>query len=169
MVAIVVAVALAAAFVAVERSREAPMLPLALFRRPVFTTANSVAGAMNLATLGLLFVLTLYLQDVLHHSALVAGLALLPLFLPLSVIAPVGGRITARAGPRWPMALGLLLAAAGVALLVPLGAGSSYLALLPALLLWGIGLGVREQGKAPGPRHRRRAQVAQLLRQGSDP
>ncbi len=139
---IVLAVVLAVAFVAVERSREQPMLPLGLFRRRGFTTANSVAAAMNLATLGLLFVLTLYLQDVLHHSALVAGLALLPLFLPLSVIAPLGGRITARVGPRWPMAFGLLLAAAGVALLAPLGARSSYLALLPALLLWGIGLGV---------------------------
>jgi len=142
VVAIVAAVMLAMAFVTVEHSREQPMLPLGLFRRPVFTTANSVAAAMNLATLGLLFVLTLYLQDILHHSALVAGLALLPLFLPLSVIAPFGGQVTARFGPKWPMASGLLVAAVGVALLAPLGAGSSYLALLPALLLWGIGLGV---------------------------
>lgn len=117
-------------------------LPLAPFRRPVFSTANSVAGAMNLATLGLLFVLTLYLQDLRHYSALAAGLALLPLFLPLSVIAPLGGRLTARAGPKWPMALGPLLAAVGVALLALLGAQSSYLGLLPALLLWAIGLGV---------------------------
>ncbi len=63
LIAIVAAIALAVAFVAVEGSREQPMLPLALFRRPVFSTANAVAGAMNLATLGLLFVLTLYLQD----------------------------------------------------------------------------------------------------------
>lgn len=142
VVAIVIAIALAVAFLAVERSREQPMLPLALFRRPVFTTANSVAGAMNLASLGLLFVLTLYLQDVLHHSALVAGLALVPLFAPLCVIAPIGGRVTARVGPKWPMILGLLCATAGVALLARLGAGASYLALLPALLLWGNGLGV---------------------------
>ncbi|MGH2865992.1 MAG: MFS transporter [Solirubrobacteraceae bacterium] len=140
--AIILAVVLAVSFVAVERSRAQPMLPLGLLRRPSFTTANAIAAAMNLATLGLLFVLTLYLQDVRHDSPLVAGLALLPLFAPLSVIAPFGGRITARVGPKWPMTVGLALAAAGVALLVTLQPGSSYLALLPALLLWGTGLGV---------------------------
>jgi DHA2 family methylenomycin A resistance protein-like MFS transporter len=141
-VAIVAAVALAVAFVAVERTRLDPMLPLSLFRRPAFAAANALAGTMNLATLGLLFVLTLYLQDVRGLSALGAGTRLLPLFLPLSVIAPLGGRIVGKVGPRWPMAVGLLLAGAGVALLAPLGTRSSYDALLPALLLWGLGLAV---------------------------
>lgn len=137
-----VAIALAAAFIGVERSREHPMLPLALFRRGDFAAANSVAGAMNLSALGLLFVLTLYLQDVRHHSALVAGLALLPMFLPLSLIAPFSGRMTARVGSRRPMVIGLLLAAAGTALFVAVNDDSSYLTLLPALLLLGSGLGV---------------------------
>jgi DHA2 family methylenomycin A resistance protein-like MFS transporter len=138
--AIVAAVAIAVTFVLVERSRRDPMLPLGLFRRPAFSASNAIAGTMNLASLGLLFVLTLYLQDVRHRSALGAGIELLPLFLPLSLIAPVGGRITGRVGPRQPMLAGLLLAAAGVALLTAAGAGSSYWTLLPALLLWGIGL-----------------------------
>jgi MFS transporter, DHA2 family, methylenomycin A resistance protein len=139
-VAAIVAVGLALAFYVVERSREHPMLPLSLFHRPTFSASNAIAGAMNLSTLGLLFLITLYLQDVRHHSALLAGVALLPLFLPLGLIAPLGGRLTARTGPRSPMLIGLLLAAAGVALLARLGSGSSYLSLLPALLLWGIGL-----------------------------
>jgi DHA2 family methylenomycin A resistance protein-like MFS transporter len=134
------AVAAAVAFVVVERSREDPMLPLVLLRRPAFSASNAIAATMNLATLGLLFVLTLFLQDVRHHSALSAGTELLPLFLPLSLIAPLGGRVTARVGPRWPMLTGLLLAAGGVALLVPLGPRSTFAPLLPALLLWGIGL-----------------------------
>ncbi len=138
--AIAAALIIAVAFILVERSRADPMLPLALFRRPAFSASNAVAGTMNLATLGLLFVLTLYLQDVRHASALSAGTQLLPLFLPLSLIAPAGGRITARVGPRRPMLAGLLLAAAGVALLSLAGAQSSYAALLPALLLWGLGL-----------------------------
>ena len=86
--------------------------------------------------------LTLYLQDVRHHSALVAGLALFPLFLPLSLIAPFSGRMTARVGSRRPMVIGLLLAAAGTALFVAVNADSSYLTLLPALLMLGSGLGV---------------------------
>ena len=140
VIAAVCAVVSAAAFVAVERRARDPLLPLGLLRRPAFVTANGVAGAMNLASLGLLFVLTLYLQEVRHDRALTAGVALLPLFVPLSVLAPVGGRIVARSGSRGPMLGGLLLAAAGVALLTLSDATSGYLTLLPALLLWGVGL-----------------------------
>jgi DHA2 family methylenomycin A resistance protein-like MFS transporter len=134
------ALAAGAGFVVAERRARDPLLPLALLRRPAFVTANAVAGAMNLATLGLLFVVTLYLQDVRHDRALVAGIVLLPLFAPLSVLAPVGGRIVARTGPRLPMLGGLLVAAAGAGLLTLSGAVTGYLTLLPAVLLWGVGL-----------------------------
>ena len=73
---------------------------------------------------------------------LAAGVAMLPLFLPLTVLAPLAGRLTAHVGPKLPMAAGLLTAAVGVGLLVRAQAGSGYRTLLPALLLWGIGLGV---------------------------
>lgn len=140
--AAVCAGAAAVAFVWVERRTRDPLLPLGLLRRPPFVIANGVAGAMNLSSLGLLFVLTLYLQEVLHDRALTAGVALLPLFLPLCVLAPVGGRIVGRIGSRGPMLVGLLLAAAGVALLTLSGSATAYLTLLPALVLWGVGLAV---------------------------
>ncbi|HEY1567994.1 MAG TPA: MFS transporter, partial [Solirubrobacteraceae bacterium] len=117
-----------------------PLLPLALLRERAFVIANGVSGAMNLATLGLLFVITLYLQDVRHDGALTAGVLLLPLFAPLSILAPLGGRIVARTGPRLPMTAGLILAAAGMALLTLTDAGTSYVTLLPAVLVWGVGL-----------------------------
>jgi DHA2 family methylenomycin A resistance protein-like MFS transporter len=139
---LVVAVVLLAVFVAVERATADPMLPPHLFRRPAFTVANAVACVMNLCTLGLLFLVTQYLQTVRHDSALAAGLALLPLFLPLTVLAPVVGRLTGRLGPRRPMAAGLVVAGAGFALLATVRTDTSYWALLPGLLLWGCGLGV---------------------------
>jgi MFS transporter, DHA2 family, methylenomycin A resistance protein len=141
VVAGVVAVALLAAFVAVER-RPDPMLPLSLFRRPAFTVANGAAGTMNLCTLGMLFVVTLFLQDVQGRAPLTAGLVLLPLFAPLGVLAPLAGRVVARVGPRSPMIAGLLLAAAGLALLALVSPETSAAELVPALLLWGAGLGV---------------------------
>jgi MFS transporter, DHA2 family, methylenomycin A resistance protein len=134
------AVAAGAGFVLAERRARQPLLPLGLLRHRAFVIANGVAGAMNLATLGLLFVVTLYLQDVRHDRALVAGVVLLPLFTPLSVLAPLGGRIVARAGPRPPMLGGLIMAAAGVGLLTMSDATTGYLTLLPAVLLWGLGL-----------------------------
>jgi DHA2 family methylenomycin A resistance protein-like MFS transporter len=141
-VAAALAVVLLAAFLAVEHAAADPMLPLGLFRRPDFSTANAAAGLMNLGTLGLLFLLTMFLQTVQHRPALAAGLAVLPLFLPLSLLAPVTGRVTARIGPRWPMAVGLAVAAVGMLLLTRVQPGSGYPTLLPALLLWGVGLGL---------------------------
>jgi MFS transporter, DHA2 family, methylenomycin A resistance protein len=137
----VAAAVLLAAFVAVER-RPDPMLPLGLLRRRAFTVANGAAGTMNLCTLGMLFVVTLFLQDVQGRAPLTAGLVLLPLFAPLAVIAPLTGRLIARVGTRVPMAAGLVLAAAGLALLAGVTADTRAAALVPALLLWGVGLGV---------------------------
>jgi DHA2 family methylenomycin A resistance protein-like MFS transporter len=131
----VAAAALLAALVAVERRRPDPMLPAALFRRPAFSAANAVAAAMNLGSLGTLFVLTLFLQDVQGRSALGAGVALLPAFGLLAVVAPLSGRLVARIGPRWPTVAGLLVAAGGLALLADD-------ALLTASVFWGLGLGL---------------------------
>jgi MFS transporter, DHA2 family, methylenomycin A resistance protein len=130
-----VAIALLAALVAVERRAADPMLPPALFRRRAFTAATAVAGTMNLCSNGTLFVLTLYLQDVQHRSPLEAGLVCLPAFAMLSVVGPPAGRAVARFGPAGPMAVGLICAGCGLALL---GAGPS----LPAFVLWGGGLGL---------------------------
>jgi MFS transporter, DHA2 family, methylenomycin A resistance protein len=131
----VAAAALLAALVAVERRRSDPMLPATLFRRPAFAAANTVAAAMNLGTLGTLFVLTLFLQDVQGRSALGAGVAILPAFGLLAVVAPLTGRLVGRIGPRGPMVAGLLVSAAGLALLADD-------ALLVASMLWGLGLGL---------------------------
>jgi DHA2 family methylenomycin A resistance protein-like MFS transporter len=130
------------AFVRAERRSADPMLPLGLFRRKRFRVANAAAGTMNLCTLGMLFVLTLYLQDVRAASPLTAGLELLPLFVPLVLIAPLAGRFAARVGPGLPMAIGLVVGAIGLALLTALTLHSGYATLLPALLLWGGGMAV---------------------------
>src|SRR5699024_141028 len=81
-------------------------------------------------------------QAVQHRSPLVAGAALLPALVPLSLLAPVVGRLTARIGPRVPMAAGLVVAGAGVALFSRLSPASPYDALFLALLSWGIGIGL---------------------------
>jgi len=84
------------------------------------------------------YVLALAVQG---RSPLEAGLALVPLFAPLAVIAPLAGRIVSRVGPRVPIAAGFAVAAAGLALLVVSEAGSGYPPRLVAFLLWGTGLG----------------------------
>jgi DHA2 family methylenomycin A resistance protein-like MFS transporter len=137
-----VAVLAAIGFVAVERRSAAAMLPLALFRRRTFTVANGVAGTMNLGSLGCIFLLTLFLQVVQKRAPLEAGLAMVPLFLPVAALAPVSGRLTGRFGPGGPMVAGLLVAAAGLALLTQAEATTPYAQLLPPFVLWGAGLGL---------------------------
>ena len=114
---------------------------LELFRRPAFSTANAVAGAMNFGSVGLLFLVTLYLQGVQHRPVAEAGLAMVPATLPLAVVPPLAGRWVARRGPAPVAATGLVLAGAGVGLLAAWGSDTAYAGLLPALVLWGCGLG----------------------------
>ncbi len=137
----VAAVALAGFFVA-EARVATPLLPLSLLRDRAFGAANCAALVMNLTSNGLLFLLTRYLQSVLGHGALAAGLMLLPLFAPLAVLAPVAGRLTARYGPRPAMFAGAALAAAGQLCLLAVTPAGDYLTLLPALLGVGAGLGL---------------------------
>lgn len=129
--------------VGAERRRgDGAMLPLVLFRRAGFDAANTAAAAMNTGSLGTFFVLTLFLQSLQHRVPLEAGLAVVPLFAPLAVIAPFGGRLTSRIGARAPAVCGLVIAAVGLALLTGVTPASGYGALLPAFLLWGIGMGL---------------------------
>jgi MFS transporter, DHA2 family, methylenomycin A resistance protein len=107
-----------------------------------FVGANVTAGLMNLVGLGTVLVLTLYLQERLGHNAFRAGLELLPLFVPLAVLGPVSGRITARYGPRLPMSIGLVLGAAGSAALLAVHNTSGYAAVVPVELGLGLGMGI---------------------------
>lgn len=131
-----------AGFALRERRAAAPMIPPALWRTPAFVGANLIAAAMNLVGIGVVFVATLYLQTVQGHPAVVAGAMLLPLFVPLAVLAPVTGRLVGRVGPRPPMAAGLVLGILGCLALVGLHPGSGYVRLLPVLLGLGIGMGL---------------------------
>ena len=106
-----------------------------------FIGANLVAGLMNFVGLGTVLVMTLYLQEHLAHNAFRAGLELIPLFLPLAVLGPVSGRITARYGPRLPMTVGLALGAIGSVSLLAVRDTSGYPAVIPVELGLGLGMG----------------------------
>jgi MFS transporter, DHA2 family, methylenomycin A resistance protein len=142
VVVLLVAVTCGVGFVVRERHASAPMLPLDLLRRPAFVGPNVAAGAMNLVVNGLLFVTTLFLQGVQHRGPVAAGVALLPMFLPLAFLAPLAGRLVARFGPRPLLVCGALVAAVGAAGYALFEPASAYPALLPALLGIGIGAGL---------------------------
>lgn len=139
--AAVVALVAGSGFYFAERISAAPLLPPSVFRRREFRVANAAALIMNLTANGTLFVLTRYLQTVLRHEAFTAGLMLLPVFVPMAVLAPVAGRVTARYGPSPALLTGAALSASGLALLLLADPARGYWGVFPALLGLGLGIG----------------------------
>ena len=130
-----------ALFLWVERIRAHPMLPLDIFRSRRFSVANLMTLMVYFALSGSLFLVVIQLQKVLDYSALEAGAAFSPLTLLLLALSPGAGRFAQRVGPRIPMTFGPIVAAAGLALMMRIHDGESYLtAVLPAVVVFGLGL-----------------------------
>jgi EmrB/QacA subfamily drug resistance transporter len=136
------AVALIAAFIAIERRAEAPMLPLWLFRIPAFTGTALVAFAQSVALYPLLLFLAIYFQIGLGFSPTETGLRILPLTLVLVIVAPISGRLTSRWPLRVPLTTGLVLIGVGLMLMRSIDATSDWTTLLPGLLVGGLAIGV---------------------------
>lgn len=136
------AVALIALFIAQESHASQPMLPLSLFARPLFSLLSAAGLLVNVAFYGLIFVLSLYFQQLNHFTPFATGLAFLPMLgavLPLNLLAP---RATRRFGALPVIAAGAAVAAAGCLGLLIMERGSPYLILCAQLLLMGAGLGL---------------------------
>jgi EmrB/QacA subfamily drug resistance transporter len=128
-------------FVVREARTAAPMLPLGVFTAPRFGTTNVVTFLVYAALGGIFFWLVITLQVVSGWSPLAAGLSLLPVTVLMLFFSPRAGLVGDRLGPRVPMTVGPLVAAAGVALLARIGPDAAYLTdvLVPVTLL-GVGL-----------------------------
>ena len=136
-------VALVAAFLFVESRTVNPMVPLDAFRSREFVGANLSTLFIYAALNGIFFLLMLQLQNGIGYTALAAGASLLPINVLLLMLSPRVGRLAERIGARIPMTVGGLLAAAGAMLFMRVKAGSSYAtALLPAIIVFGTGLGI---------------------------
>ncbi len=135
-------VVLAGLFVTQERRAHAPMLPLSLFSQPMFARTSLIGLLVNIAFYGLIFVLSLYFQQVNHWSPLETGFAFVPMMgvvLPVNLLAP---RLAERFGAPAIIAAGALIAACGCLALLGIGQGTSYWALSAQLIAMGGGLGL---------------------------
>ncbi len=125
-------------FVRAERRGASPMLPLALFRSRSLSGATGVGAIFNLVLYGSLLCLSLYLQQARHQSVLATGLLLLPMSVLVGVGSLVSGRLTARVGPRAPMIAGLMLGAAGAAVLATTGPSTSLALVIGGSVVLGL-------------------------------
>ena len=135
--------ALIAAFIAIEWRSPAPLLPLRLFRVRTLSAANATMVTVGALAFGNFFLITLYLQEVLHYSAIETGVAFIAITLAIGIFSNVGQALTSRIGVRRVLTIGLLMAAASIGLYARMPADGHYFwDVFPALVLGGIGLGL---------------------------
>jgi MFS transporter, DHA2 family, methylenomycin A resistance protein len=129
-------------FVWREARAQQPMLPLSLFRHPMFAASSLVGLLVNVAYYGLIFVLSLYFQEVNGRTAFQTGLAFVPMMgvvLPVNLIAP---RVAERIGAPATIAAGAVLSAAGCLALIGIGPDTAYLKIFAQLIAMSCGLGL---------------------------
>ncbi|MGW7273518.1 MFS transporter [Streptomyces sp. NPDC054864] len=137
--ALVVAVAAGAVFLRTEARQAHPVVPLGLFRDRTVAITVAAGAACSVAFYGLVFVFSLFFQEVQGRSALWAGLMFLPMTGLIAVTNVAAGKLAARVGPRVPMLVGQSVAVAGLLLLLLADASTPALAL--AFLMVPLALG----------------------------
>jgi EmrB/QacA subfamily drug resistance transporter len=133
--------ALLVVFVVAETRQVQPMFDLRLFTRRAFLGAQVVAFCLSVAAFSLFLYLTLYLQNVLHYSALATGVRLLPITAMSLVVAPIAGKLTDRVPFRILLGISLGVLTVGLVLLTGLSAGSGWTALIAGFVVMGLGIG----------------------------
>ncbi|MFD4550106.1 MFS transporter [Streptomyces sp. NPDC058466] len=129
------------AFVLVERRVAHPLLDLSLLRKPAFVGVMVGALAFNGAAFGVIPYLSIWMQTVLGMSPVRGGLTLLPMTGASVVVAILAGKLLHGVPARLTIGGGLLLIGSGVFCQAVLDAGASWTALVPGLVLVGIGTG----------------------------
>jgi DHA2 family methylenomycin A resistance protein-like MFS transporter len=133
------AVVILAAFVVVEGRGPAPMLPLRLFRRRLFTVSNTAMVVVGFALMGSAFFFSQFFVYVQGSSILRAGLQTLPISFAMVIVSPYAGRLAARYGFRVVVTTGLALAGLGLLALGLVHADTGYGNVWWRLTIAGIG------------------------------
>jgi len=142
LAALIGGAALLAAFVAIEARSHRPMLPLGFFRRPAFAGAQVAAFAISASFFAIYLYLTLYLQEILHLSAIDTGLVYLPGTILLFVLSGASAPLVQRTSAGLMIVAGLVLVAAGMALTTIVTPHSSWALVLPGEMTASAGAGL---------------------------
>ncbi len=129
-------------FVFVELMQERPMLDVTLFRQPVFLGVSIATFCIGAGMFALFPYLSIYLQDVLGYGPLGAGVRFLPLTVFVFAVPIVMRRFAPAASFRLLLSVGLALVAGALLLMHGLDTSSHWTALLPGLIIAGIGIGL---------------------------
>jgi DHA2 family multidrug resistance protein-like MFS transporter len=138
---LVVGVALGLILIRRQADHPAPMLPVDLFRRPMFALSAATA-VCAFAVQGIGFVaLPFYFEDVLHRTQVETGFFMTPWPLVVAIMAPVAGRLSDRHKVGLLGGVGLVTLGVGMALLATLPESPSILNIVWRMVICGLGFG----------------------------
>jgi len=144
--AVIVSLAAAAiflpGFVLIESRVKSPMLDLSIFKNRLFSAASAAAFMNGLARFALMFVFVFYFQGVQGNSPILAGIKLAPLALGMLIASPLAGIWADRRGSRGMAVAGMLVQAAGLALMTTLQRDTAYIAPCAYMFIVGVGSGM---------------------------
>ena len=124
-----------------QRNQAAPLLPLDLYRRPLFAL-SSLTSMCSFAAQGLSFVALPFLfQTTMGHSAVETGLLLTPWPVATGIMAPIAGPLSDRYPPAILGGLGMAILAVGLVLMATLPEGAGNTAIMLRMLVCGAGFG----------------------------
>ncbi|MDZ8188315.1 MAG: MFS transporter [Nostoc sp. ChiSLP02] len=129
-------------FLLVESRSSHPMLPLHLFNNPTFAVVNIVSVLVFFTLVSLLFIFSLFLQQVQGYSAAATGVRFLPMNAAFVIASLCSGWFAARLGWRFGIATGLLLAGMAALSFIQVNADTEYGAIWWKLILCGFGAGL---------------------------
>jgi EmrB/QacA subfamily drug resistance transporter len=138
----VVAAVSLTAFIIVELRGKTPLLQLKFFRDRTFSGANFVGVVVSFGFFGVVFFLSLFMQEVQGYTPTHAGVLQLPSTLGVMCAAIVSGRLVARVGARLPITVGLLTAGTALLFLTGVQPETPYASFWYWLLLMGLGIGL---------------------------
>src|SRR4051812_5839204 len=135
------AATLIGAFFVIELRSKAPLLPLRIFRLRTLSASNLSGLLMGGAIFSQFFLLTLYMQQVLHYSALETGVAYIGLTLTIIAFSAISQALVTRIGVRLVLPFGLAFSAVALVLFARLPVDGNYFTdLFPAFIISGLGL-----------------------------
>lgn len=144
---LIAGIVITAAFVLLESRVSEPLVPLRFFQNRTRVTANIVTFFFSSVFFTMFFLLTLYLEQVEHWSALKTGLAYLPFGFGIGAGIGISAALVAKIGVKPVLGSGFVLMSIGIALLSRITVGGSYVTqVLPALVLMAVGSGFAFSG-----------------------
>jgi DHA2 family multidrug resistance protein len=124
-----------------ELTAEKPAVNIRIMKDLNFTTGTLLIGILGLAFMGGLFILPLFLQQLLHYPAIDSGLAVLPRSIAMALAMPISGRLYNHTGPRWLVGLGLFVVAFSFFQFSRLSLVAGYWDIFMIQFIQGIGFG----------------------------